>query len=109
MVKETQNGREALAKATQRSADSFTTETERQVAQVFSEILDVQGVSAEDDIFALGGDSFEALRIALELEYRFSVEFPVELLESAGRVRELAAWINAQPRSADTKQRATLT
>ena len=109
MVKESQNGREALAKATQRSADSFTTETERQVAQVFSEILDVQGVSAEDDIFALGGDSFEALRIALELEHRFFVEFPVELLERAVPVRELAAWIDGQSHSADTKDRTILT
>jgi acyl carrier protein len=103
------SAKEMPAKEIQPPAISFANETEREVAQVFAEILDLQWVSPEDDIFSLGGDSFEAVRIALELEYRFSVEFPVELLESAGRVRELAAWINAQPRSADTKQRATLT
>jgi acyl carrier protein len=78
------------------SPDSFTNETERRVAQVFADVLDLQWVALEDDIFTLGGDSFEAVRVALELERRFHIEFSVELLESAGRVRELAAWINAQ-------------
>ena len=77
------------------------TGTEREVAQVFADILELEWVSPEDDIFALGGDSFEAVRIALELERRFRVEFPVELLESACRVRDLAAWLDDHPRSAD--------
>jgi acyl carrier protein len=69
-------------------------ETESEVAQVFAEILELEWVLPEDDIFALGGDSFEAVRIALELERRFQVEFPVDLLESACRVRDLAAWLD---------------
>ena len=78
--------------------------TERDVAQVFAEILELEWVSPEDDIFALGGDSFEAIRIALELERRFEVEFPVELLENACRVRELAAWIDAQPHTTRARE-----
>ena len=78
------------------SCDSFANETERRVAHAFADVLDLQSVTPEDDIFTLGGDSFEAVRVALELERRFHIEFPVELLESAGRVRELAAWIDAQ-------------
>ena len=82
---------------------SYATETEREVAQVFAEMLQAKRVFREDDVFTLGGDSFEAVRIALELEYRFNVEFPVEMLESSGRVCDLAAWIDEQRRSAPPK------
>jgi acyl carrier protein len=97
---------EAQAKEAERSTASFATETERKVAQVFVEILEVQWASRDDDVFTLGGDSFEAVRVALELEYRFNVEFPVELLESAGRIRDLAAWIDAQPDARKPKEKA---
>jgi acyl carrier protein len=100
--KESPNGRWASASKLPRAGDSFANETERGVAQVFAEILGVEGVSAEDDIFTLGGDSFQAVRIALELEYRFSIEFPTELLERAWQIKELAAFINAKPRATDT-------
>ena len=83
-------------KAAAHSDDSLTSATERAVAEVFAAVLNVQWVSLEDDIFALGGDSFEAVRVALELERRFQIEFPVELIESAGRVRDVAAWISAR-------------
>jgi acyl carrier protein len=99
-VKEPGNGREP--KEFRRSAGPFTNETERAVAQVFAEILDLEWVSAEDDIFALGGDSFEAVRIALELEHRFQIELSAELVESVGQVRKLAAWIDDQPRLTNT-------
>jgi len=85
------------------SPDSFASETERTVAQIFAKMLELelQWVSADDDIFMLGGDSFEALRIALELERVFNIALPAELLESGGRVRYVAAWIDAQLSSAD--------
>src|SRR4051812_14436802 len=86
------------------SAPSFASETEREVAQVFAEMLNLKWVSPDDNVFTLGGDSFEAVRIALELEYRFNVEFPVELLESAGRVRDLAAWIEERRRLTSSNQ-----
>jgi acyl carrier protein len=79
---------------------SYASDTERDVAQVFTEMLQAKRVFREDDVFTLGGDSFEAVRIALELEYRFNVEFPVEMLETSGRVCDLAAWIDTQRRSA---------
>jgi acyl carrier protein len=75
------------------------TETESAVAAVFADVLDLTIVSADDDIFTLGGDSFEVVLIALELEHRFHLAFPVELLEESTTVRALAAWIDSQSRS----------
>jgi acyl carrier protein len=82
----------------QRSDVSFLTKTEHEVAQIFRRILEVQRVLPDDDIFSLGGDSFEGIRIALELEHHFKIELPVDLLETASTVRELAAWIDAAAR-----------
>jgi acyl carrier protein len=79
-------------------SDPRLIEIEREVARVFAEILELEWASPEDDIFGLGGDSFEAVRIALELEHRFDIELPVEILETINRVGDLAAWINAQLR-----------
>src|SRR5579872_3678164 len=72
------------------SPQSFANDTERRVAQVFSEVLNLKRVAVEDDIFSLGGDSFELVRVALELERQFQMEIPTQLLESAGRIRALA-------------------
>lgn len=93
------------AKQVVNTTPSYATQTEREVAQVFAEMLDVKWVSPADDVFTLGGDSFEAVRIALELEYRFNLEFPVEMLESSWRVCDLAAWIEAH-RGSQAVQRA---
>lgn len=98
VAKEARHGRENQVEPASNSNPSYISETEREVAQVFAEMLQVKLVVPEDDVFTLGGDSFEAVRIALELEYRFNVEFPVEMLESSGRVCDLAAWIDAHRR-----------
>jgi len=74
---------------------SYASETERKVAQVFADMLDLKWVSPTDDVFMLGGDSFDAVRIGLELEYRFNLDFPAEMLESSWRVCDLAVWIDA--------------
>lgn len=97
------DGGESEAKQNMIPAPTYASEIEREVAQVFAEMLQVKRVTPQDDVFTLGGDSFEAVRIALELEYRFNVEFPVEMLETSGRVCDLAAWIDAQRRSASSK------
>jgi acyl carrier protein len=71
-------------------------QTERKVAEVYARILELKWVTREDDIFSLGGDSVQAVRIALELERLFDIQLPIELLESDGRVRDIAAWIDAE-------------
>jgi acyl carrier protein len=91
--------RDRLQGEHQRLAATFESETERQVAEVFAKVLDLQYVLSDDDIFSLGGDSFEAVLIALELEHLFQVSFPVEILEDSKNVRTLATWIDSQRRA----------
>ena len=70
------------------------TETEAIVAAVYTDVLRVEAVGPDDDIFEIGGDSMQAVRIALRLEIHFGVEIPIEALEGAARVRDVAALID---------------
>lgn len=72
------------------------TPTETILCQVYSATLEVPVVTVGDDILSLGGDSFHAVRIALELEEKFGIHLPLELFESETSVGEIAAWIDAR-------------
>jgi acyl carrier protein len=65
----------------------------------FETVLDCVA-TPEDNVLSLGGDSMQAMTIALELEQRFDIEIPIDTFEAAQTIRELSAWIAAQ-RGAD--------
>lgn len=69
------------------------TAAEREVAAIYSSVLNVPPamISAGDDLFSLGGDSLQAIRIALELERKFGVEVTPEGLAANSRVGDVAA------------------
>jgi acyl-coenzyme A synthetase/AMP-(fatty) acid ligase/acyl carrier protein/thioesterase domain-containing protein len=48
--------------------------------RLWSSLLDVEDLSLEDDFFALGGSSFQVLRLALLVEDHFKAEIPNDLL-----------------------------
>ncbi|MQY02135.1 non-ribosomal peptide synthetase/MFS transporter [Actinomadura macrotermitis] len=50
------------------------------VAEVWSQVLGVSGAGPEDDFFALGGDSFSAVRAAARLAERLGSAVPPRLL-----------------------------
>jgi acyl carrier protein len=78
------------------AAPTYGSETERKVAAIYSEILEIADIRPDDDLIGLGGDSLQAVRIGLELERRFAVALPVELLESSGCVRDIARFVDQQ-------------
>ncbi|MFI1393499.1 amino acid adenylation domain-containing protein [Streptomyces sp. NPDC020681] len=66
-------------------------ELERQVTDVWRTLLDVPDVGIDDDFFALGGDSFKAVRIAR----RIDPGLPVIELFKHPTPRALAAYLRA--------------
>ena len=72
------------------------TPTETLVASVYAEIMDLHDLQQTDDIFELGGDSMQAVQIALKLEILFEVEIPIESLEGSARILDVAALIDRQ-------------
>ncbi|MFB7876377.1 non-ribosomal peptide synthase/polyketide synthase [Nocardia sp. NPDC056064] len=65
--------------------------TESVVARVFGEVLGVERVGADDDFFALGGNSLVATQVAARLGAALGVTVPLKTLFESSTVTALAA------------------
>jgi phthiocerol/phenolphthiocerol synthesis type-I polyketide synthase E len=70
------------------------TESERQLAEIWREALDIDVVGVADDYFALRGDSLVAAIIFSEIERVFGVKLPMSTLAAARTVTLLAQRID---------------
>ncbi|MGW5388526.1 amino acid adenylation domain-containing protein, partial [Nocardia sp. NPDC003963] len=73
-----------------------STPIEEIVAGVFADVLGVERVGADDDFFALGGNSLIATQVAARLGAALDSTVPVRLLFEAATVSALAARIQEQ-------------
>jgi len=72
------------------------TTTQACVAAICAQILGLERIELDDDLYGLGSDSHQAVLVALEIESVFDVNLPLEVMESTATVRALAAWVDAQ-------------
>lgn len=70
--------------------------TESRLSAICADILGVERVELDDDLFELGSDSHQAVLVALEIEAVFDVSLPLEVLETRATARALATWVDAQ-------------
>ena len=64
---------------------------DRSFLAVWQTILRRNGISIDDDFFALGGDSMMAIRLVKELKRATGIEFPLSALFAAPTIRQLVA------------------
>ena len=65
-------------------------DAEELVAEVFGEVLGVEGIGALDDFFALGGHSLLATRVIARLRAAVEVDVPIRTLFARSTVAGLA-------------------
>lgn len=72
---------------------------EEEIAKIWCEILQVQQVSAEDNIFDLGAHSLSLTRVASRVKELFQIEMPIQMLFDAPTVPELADLVRVAVKS----------
>ncbi len=66
------------------------------LSAIWTEILGVSNVGADDDFFALGGHSLNAVRMFARIRKDFGVALPLASLFQASRLGDLAALVRAE-------------
>ncbi|MEU1014063.1 non-ribosomal peptide synthase/polyketide synthase [Streptomyces sp. NPDC005898] len=77
------------------------TPAERLVAAAWTDVLDIEEAGADDDFFALGGDSILAVRVTSRLRAAFGTDVSPRMLFTHSTLRDLAAALG-EPGGADT-------
>ena len=70
-------------------------ELERQLAGIWADILDIDQIGVDQDVFALGVDSLAMTQMLLRVEERFGVDFSFEDIFDAPTAAALAARVEA--------------
>ena len=76
------------------------------LVKIFELVLGNVGATAEDNVSSLGGDSLQAVKVALELEKYFGVVVPANVFESMQTIQELARWLAVHKASPKAGRRA---
>lgn len=84
------------------------TDTEREVADIWGEVLGLERVGATDDLFDLGGHSLKATRIVNRIGARLRVQLSVGVIFAHPTVRALAARVDERLAQADDPDEALL-
>ena len=71
-----------------------TTETERVIERMMSEVLNLDQVSREDDFFNLGGHSLLATRLVTRIKQHYDINFPASTLFEKPTVAQLGQHID---------------
>ena len=64
--------------------------SEQQLAQIWSEVLDVQLVGVRDNFFDLGGHSILAIRLMAQIQQQFGKSLPLATLLGGATIEDLA-------------------
>jgi len=72
----------------------FETQTERQLALIWADILKLDKVGRDQNFFNLGGDSLLATRVVLEARRIWKIDFTVRVLIDTPVLGDLAGRID---------------
>jgi len=72
------------------------TETEKTLAKIWEEVVEVRGVGVHDDFFELGGHSLRAVNVIGEVERIFGIRFPLIALFHSPTIAQFAEAIDKE-------------
>ena len=72
------------------------TEVEKELADIFTETLEIEAVGIHDPYFSLGGDSLKAVRIINKIKDRFNIDLPIATLLENATISNIASVLGEQ-------------
>ncbi|MFN7998531.1 MAG: amino acid adenylation domain-containing protein [Bryobacteraceae bacterium] len=78
------------------------TETERRLAVLWQDVLELPVIGATDDFFQMGGDSLSAARLITRIRNEFQKEVPFTALLRHANIRRLGAWLEGDDLAEET-------
>ena len=77
------------------SVNRFFNEIERQLVQIWQQVLERDNIGIHDDFFALGGHSILATKVQVRMREHMAIELPLKVLFEVTRIAELAELISS--------------
>ncbi len=77
----------------------------RQLSKIWADLLELNEVGVDEDVFVLGADSLTLMQMLLRLRAQFGVDFSMEVLFAAPTVVALATRIESQQRASTAGSR----
>ncbi|MEW5926732.1 MAG: amino acid adenylation domain-containing protein [Gemmatimonadota bacterium] len=77
------------------------TPTEEVLAGIWAEVLGVERIGVDDELFEVGGNSLLVMRIAARVRAALGVEVPLPVLLARSTVAGVAAWIRTADRAGE--------
>ncbi|MBP5974432.1 amino acid adenylation domain-containing protein, partial [Brasilonema sp. CT11] len=77
-------------------------EIERQLTQIWEEVLGIQPINVKDNFFDLGGHSLLAVRLFAQIEKKFGTFIPLATLFTSGTVEALAKLLSSNQEKSKT-------
>ena len=78
------------------------TETEKVLAEIWSEVLGIKQVGIHDNFFDLGGHSLMATQVVSRIQKAFDIEFPLRKVFESSTVESISKYIDATVWAAQT-------
>lgn len=94
--------------ATEKSHVAPRNDAEKQLVEIWREVLRIDNFGVEDNFFELGGHSLLATQVISRVRSAFHVQLPLRSLFDAPTVAGLAAEISRTPQSSDDEELAKL-
>lgn len=69
-------------------------QTEQRLAEIWSDLLNIEAVSAQDHFFHIGGHSLSAIRLVGRIRETFEIDVPLETIFARASLREMAESID---------------
>ena len=87
---------QAAAQPDSTQAPELLSTMERDLAGIWCELLKLQRIGPDDNFFALGGDSLQALMLIVEVKHKFAIGLSLQSIFNSPTLRSLACLLSGE-------------